>query len=143
MTQVNAPAPVTRVLRTVKTMGQGAQAPLLLELDLTAGLLPATPTDLAGRLQARGTPTLPGVVRALKEAAQDRHVHGLVAKLGEGGCGWRTRRSSRAPSGPSVRRASGRGRGRRASGSWGPGRRATCWRAPSTRSGCSPPATSG
>ncbi len=84
MTQVNAPAPVTRVLRTVKTMGQGAQAPLLLELDLTAGLLPATPTDLAGRLQARGTPTLPGVVRALKEAAQDRHVHGLVAKLGGG-----------------------------------------------------------
>ena len=25
MTQVNAPAPVTRVLRTVKTMGQGAR----------------------------------------------------------------------------------------------------------------------
>ena len=49
MTQVNAPAPVTRVLRTVKTMGQGAQAPLLLELDLTAGCCPRPPpTSPAG-----------------------------------------------------------------------------------------------
>jgi protease-4 len=87
MTQVKATqvtAPVTKVLKTVRSAGHGRPAPLLLELDLTGGLLPAPPQDVAGRLQSRGTPTLPGVVRALREAAQDPDVHGLVAKLGGG-----------------------------------------------------------
>jgi protease-4 len=82
MTQQNVTVPVARVLEAVRAGRVRQAAPLLLELDLTGGLLPAQPPDLAGRLQSRGTPTLPGVVRALGEAAQDPQVQGLVAKIG-------------------------------------------------------------
>src|SRR4051794_41824377 len=82
MAQQSVTVPMTRVLEAVRA-GRGRRGgPLLLELDLTGGLLPAQPPDVAGRLQSRGTPTLPGVVRALAEAADDPQVHGLLAKIG-------------------------------------------------------------
>ncbi len=53
----------------------------LLEVDLTT--LPAVPPDdPVARLLARGRPQLRPILRALHEAAADRHVVGLVAKIG-------------------------------------------------------------
>ena len=55
---------------------------LLLELDLAE--LPAMPDtdDPLARLRARGHPQLRSVLRALHEAAADRHVVGLIANVG-------------------------------------------------------------
>jgi protease IV len=55
---------------------------LLLELDLTE--VPITPDadDPLARLRARGRPQLRPTLRALHEAATDRHVVGLIAKVG-------------------------------------------------------------
>jgi protease-4 len=60
----------------------GHRPSLLLELDLTE--LPAMPDtdDPLARLRARGRPQLRSVLRALHEAAADRHVVGLIAKVG-------------------------------------------------------------
>ena len=57
-------------------------APYLLELDLTRPLLEERLTDPLGRLQSRRRAVLPGVLRALKDAAVDPRVCGLVAKVG-------------------------------------------------------------
>ena len=56
--------------------------PVLLELDLTQ--VPADPTsdDPVERLRARGRPQLRAILRALHEAGEDRHVVGLVVKVG-------------------------------------------------------------
>jgi protease-4 len=56
--------------------------PLLLELDLTE--LPVAPDadDPLGRLRARGRHQLRPTLRALHDAAADRHVVGLIAKVG-------------------------------------------------------------
>jgi protease-4 len=55
---------------------------LLLELDLTE--LPAAPDtdDPLARLRARGRHQLRPTLRALHDAAADRHVAGLIAKVG-------------------------------------------------------------
>jgi protease-4 len=55
---------------------------LLLELDLTE--LPAAPDadDPLARLRSRGRHQLRPTLRALHEAAADRHVTGLIAKVG-------------------------------------------------------------
>ncbi|MEO8555155.1 MAG: signal peptide peptidase SppA [Actinomycetota bacterium] len=60
----------------------GHRPSLLLEVDLTE--LPAVvdPDDLLARLRARGRPQLRPILRALHEAAADRHVVGLIAKVG-------------------------------------------------------------
>src|SRR5665811_1590366 len=60
----------------------GHRPSLLLELDLTE--LPAMPDsdDPLARLRARGHPQLRPILRALHEAAADRHVVGLIAKVG-------------------------------------------------------------
>jgi len=60
----------------------GHRPSLLLELDLAE--LPAMPDtdDPLARLRARGHPQLRSVLRALHEAAADRHVVGLIAKVG-------------------------------------------------------------
>jgi protease-4 len=65
----------------------GHRPAVLLELDLTE--LPAAPEadDPLGRLRARGRPQLRPTLRALHEAAADRHVVGLIAKVG-GGLPW-------------------------------------------------------
>jgi protease IV len=60
----------------------GHGPPLLLELDLTE--LPADPDagDRIARLRARGRHQLRPTLRALHEAANDRRVAGLIAKVG-------------------------------------------------------------
>jgi len=55
---------------------------MLLELDLTEPPLEAPPADPVGYLQARRRPTLRGVVEALRDAAGDDRVAGLVARVG-------------------------------------------------------------
>lgn len=65
----------------------GRRPSLLLELDLTA--VPAAPDadDPLARLRARGRHQLRPTLRALYEAAADRRVVGLIAKIG-GGLPW-------------------------------------------------------
>ena len=60
----------------------GHRPPLLLELDLTE--LPAAPDpdDRLARWRARGRHHLRPTLRALHEAAADRQVRGLIAKVG-------------------------------------------------------------
>lgn len=55
---------------------------LLLELDLTRGLLEAPATSPVASLRSRHVPTLRAVVEALARAASDDHVTGLVAHVG-------------------------------------------------------------
>ncbi len=56
--------------------------PVLLELDLSRGLVEAPPSDPAQALRTRGLPTLRGLVERLRRAAADPHVVGLVGHLG-------------------------------------------------------------
>jgi protease IV len=60
----------------------GHRPPVLLELDLSES--PATPDadDPLARLRTRGRPKLRPILRALHESAADRHVVGLIAKVG-------------------------------------------------------------
>ena len=60
----------------------GLRSPVLLELDLVEP--PAVPIrgDMLSRLRSRGRPQLRPTLRALHEAAADRHVVGLIAKVG-------------------------------------------------------------
>src|SRR4029450_7999481 len=60
----------------------GQPANLLLELDLTEPLVAPEADDPIARLRARGRRLLRPTLRALHEAAEDRHVVGLVAKVG-------------------------------------------------------------
>jgi protease IV len=82
MAGVRVPSGVARVAATVRSGGGHAQTRLLLELDVTAGLAPGPAPDLLGRVQAARALTVPGVVRALADAAQDPAVAGLIAKVG-------------------------------------------------------------
>src|SRR5919107_1422547 len=55
---------------------------LLLELDLSRGLLDAPPVSPVEAVRAMHVPSLRGVVEALRRAAGDQHVVGLVAHIG-------------------------------------------------------------
>ena len=55
---------------------------LLLELDLSRGLQEAPAGLSIEALRARHVPSLRGVVEALRRAARDEHVVGLVAHVG-------------------------------------------------------------
>src|SRR5512144_3129230 len=57
-------------------------AHLLLELDLTRGLLESPPASPIEALRAVHVPSLRGVVEALRRAAGDDQVVGLVAHVG-------------------------------------------------------------
>jgi protease-4 len=54
----------------------------LLELDLTEPLVAPDLDDPIARLRSRGRRLLRPTLRALHEAAEDRHVFGLIAKVG-------------------------------------------------------------
>src|SRR4051812_24135940 len=54
---------------------------ILLEMDLSRGLREAPPASPIEALRAMHVPSLRGVVEALRRAARDRHVVGLVAHL--------------------------------------------------------------
>ncbi|GAA2094669.1 signal peptide peptidase SppA [Microlunatus panaciterrae] len=60
----------------------GHRPPLLLELDLTTLPVAPDPDDPLARLRARARRQLRPTLRALHEAADDRRVVGLVAKVG-------------------------------------------------------------
>ncbi len=60
----------------------GRRPQTLLELDLTEPLVAPEPDDPLARLRARGRRLLRPTLRALHEAAEDRHVVGLIAKVG-------------------------------------------------------------
>ena len=60
----------------------GRRPQTLLELDLTEPLVAPEPDDPIARLRARGRRLLRPTLRALHEAAEDRHVVGLIAKVG-------------------------------------------------------------
>jgi len=60
----------------------GQRPNLLLELDLTEPLVAPEADDPIARLRARGRRLLRPTLRALHEAAEDRHVVGLIAKVG-------------------------------------------------------------
>jgi protease-4 len=60
----------------------GHRPSLLLELDLTEVPAVPDPDDPLARLRARGRHHLRPILRALHEAASDRHVVGLIAKVG-------------------------------------------------------------
>ena len=55
---------------------------LLLELDLSRGLQEAPPTSPLEAVRGMHVPSLRGVVEALRRAARDAHVVGLVAHVG-------------------------------------------------------------
>jgi protease-4 len=57
---------------------------LLLELDLTEPLVEPDPDDVLGRLRARSKRQLRPTLQALYEAAEDKRVVGLIAKVGSG-----------------------------------------------------------
>jgi protease-4 len=84
MAGVRVPEGVARVAATVRPGAGGGHVPLLLELDLTSGLVPGPAPDLLGKVQSARALTVPGVVRALADAAEDPAVTGLVAKVGGG-----------------------------------------------------------
>ena len=60
----------------------GQRPNLLLEVDLTEPLVAPEADDPIARLRARGRRLLRPTLRALHEAAEDRHVVGLIAKVG-------------------------------------------------------------
>ncbi len=58
-----------------------ARQPVLLELDLSRGLLESEPADPLAALRSRGVPTLRGLVDQLGRAGDDDRVVGLVAQV--------------------------------------------------------------
>ena len=60
----------------------GRRPQTLLELDLTEPLVAPDADDPLARLRARGRRLLRPTMRALHDAAEDRHVVGLIAKVG-------------------------------------------------------------
>ena len=69
-------------VRRLAELRRRRTAPFLLELDLTQPMLEARPTDPIARLQSRRRAVLPDVLEALKDAATDPKVCGLIAKIG-------------------------------------------------------------
>ena len=60
----------------------GRRPQTLLELDLTEPLVAPDADDPIARLRSRGRRLLRPTMRALHDAAEDRHVVGLIAKVG-------------------------------------------------------------
>ncbi|HET8741613.1 MAG TPA: signal peptide peptidase SppA [Gaiella sp.] len=64
-------------------MARRRSEPLLLELDLSRGVLEAPPAGPARAFGVRHVPVLHALVAALGRAADDRHAAGLVAHVGQ------------------------------------------------------------
>jgi protease-4 len=69
---------------------------LLLELDLTAVPIEVEPEDLLGKLRSRHRPRLRAVLRTLHESGDDRHVRGIIVKLGGAALPWAMMQELRA-----------------------------------------------
>ena len=59
-----------------------APSPLVLEIDLTRGLLSTTPTDPVAALRSRSTPTLSSVVDGVRRGARDPEVAAVIVQVG-------------------------------------------------------------
>jgi protease IV len=66
----------------LRRLGLPNGGPVLLELDLTRGLLEAPPSSPLAAVRALRTPTLRAVVEGLDKASRDERVVGLVAHVG-------------------------------------------------------------
>jgi protease-4 len=69
---------------------------VLLELDLTSAPIEVEPDDLLAKVRSRHRPRLRAVLRALHEAGDDRHVRGVVVKVGGATLDWATMQELRA-----------------------------------------------
>ncbi|CAN5294793.1 signal peptide peptidase SppA [soil metagenome] len=68
--------------RVIHTAGhRRAREPVLLELDLSRGLLETQPADPLAAVRSRGVPTLRGLVDQLRRAGEDDRVVGLVTQV--------------------------------------------------------------
>ena len=67
---------------TIATLARQRSAPLILELDLTAGLLEARPSDPVSAVLTRHQTALADVVSGLAQARSDDRVKALVVKVG-------------------------------------------------------------
>jgi protease-4 len=76
------PRPTPRSSWTLRRIGLPAGGRLLLELDLTRGLLEAPPSSPIAAMRSLRTPSLRAVVEALDKAAREERVAGLVAHVG-------------------------------------------------------------
>ena len=76
------PPPMTATLARTLRSTPLSRSPLLLELDLSRGLLEAPPSTPVEAVRSFQKPTMRDVVEALEKAADDDRVRGLVAHLG-------------------------------------------------------------
>lgn len=74
----------------------GRRPSLLLEFDLTSAPIEVEPDDLVGRLRSRHRTRLRALLRALYEAGDDRHVRGVIVKIGGSALNWAMMQEVRA-----------------------------------------------
>jgi len=67
---------------TVTKLAKMRAAPLILELDLTDGLLEARPAELLSAVLTRRQNSLAEIVSGLKQARSDDRVKALIVKVG-------------------------------------------------------------
>jgi len=67
--------------------GKSLPSQMVLEIDFEQGVIESIPDDFAASLMLEGVPELRDLVDAIDKGAEDRHVKGLVARIGGGGIG--------------------------------------------------------
>ncbi|HEY3904958.1 MAG TPA: signal peptide peptidase SppA [Streptosporangiaceae bacterium] len=72
----------TGIPDSILKLARQRNAPLILELDLTDGLMEARPSDPVAALMSRHQPTITDVLTGLKLARDDDRVKALVVKVG-------------------------------------------------------------
>jgi protease-4 len=82
MTRFTAAHLASTVPDAVRRLRPEGRPPVLLELDLSRGLLEARPTDQLSALRSRHIPTVRNLQEQLRRAERDSSVAGLVAQLG-------------------------------------------------------------
>ena len=72
----------TGIPESILKLARQRNAPLILELDLTDGLLETRPSDPVQALMSRHQPTVTDVLSGLKLARDDERVKALIVKIG-------------------------------------------------------------
>ena len=67
--------------------GKSLPSQIVLEIDFEQGVIESIPDDFAASLMLEGVPELRDLVDAIDKGAEDRHVKGLVARIGGEGIG--------------------------------------------------------
>jgi protease IV len=73
---------VAKLLEPVSKLRQRRTAPLVLELDLTEGVIGEVPGDPLGQILAMRRPRLADLVEGIRRGASDPRVKGIIAKVG-------------------------------------------------------------